>query len=55
VKRLRLCFDVLRDAAALARDNLGVPQPGYPAPVAVAAKVLQAALDRIESVMAGET
>lgn len=37
--------DRLREALEAAANELGVPQPGYPAPVANAAEILRAALD----------
>jgi hypothetical protein len=35
----------LRDAITDMRNNLGIPQPGYPAPVAVAYKIGSEALE----------
>jgi hypothetical protein len=36
------------EALRYARDELGVPQPGYPAPVANAAERIRAALRKVE-------
>ena len=41
---LRAKYDRLREACVAAKQELGVPGPGYPAPVANAVKILEAAL-----------
>lgn len=45
---LRLKYDALHDAVQRALNELGVPQPGYPQPVANAVDILRAALARAQ-------
>ncbi len=42
---LRLKYDKMKKSVIEAMNNLGVPQPGYPMPVAVAYDLLKAGLD----------
>ena len=44
-----ISYHELKHALICARNELGVPQPGYPAPVANAANIIQAALDKAKS------
>lgn len=49
ISTLRAQLDEALIALRAARDELGVPQPGYPAPVANAANIIASALSKIGS------
>lgn len=48
-----IAYQELKDALIRASNELGIPQPGYPAPVANAANILKAALAKADSAEPG--